>query len=160
MTAQAQPPSPQEPAPPPRNLRRIGVIAVLAAIAIAAFGIFQRRSHEAEVAQWTREQAIPTVAVIPPRAVAATQRLVLPGTVQAWYEAPIYARVNGYLKKWNFDYGAHVKKGQLLAQIDAPDLDAELAAAEANLKSAEAQTKVREAEVESAKTTYARWRDS
>src|ERR1700678_4069085 len=100
MTAQDQPPPPEDTAPPPRKLRRVGVIAVLAAIAIAAFGILQRRSHEAEVAQWTREQAIPTVAVITPRAGAATQQLVLPGTVQAWFEAPIYARVNGYLKKW------------------------------------------------------------
>ena len=52
---------------------------------------------------------------------------MLPGTVQAWYEAPIYARVNGYLKKWNFDYGAHVKKGDVLAEIETPDLDAQLA---------------------------------
>jgi multidrug efflux pump subunit AcrA (membrane-fusion protein) len=159
MTAQAQHPSPQEPAPPPRNLRRVGVIAVLAAIAIAAFGIFQRRSHEAEVAQWTREQAIPTVAVITPRAGAATQRLVLPGTVQAWYEAPIYARVNGYLKKWNFDYGAHVKKRDVLAEIDTPDLDAQLAASEAKLNSARAVVKVREAEEQFAQSTYQRWHE-
>ena len=58
---------------------------------------------------------------------AATQRLVLPGTVQAWYEAPIYARVSGYLKDWYFDYGAHVKKGDVLAEIETPDLDAQLA---------------------------------
>ena len=122
------------------------MIAVLAAIAIAAFGILQRRSHEAEVAQWTQEQAIPTVAVITPRAGAATQRLVLPGTVQAWYEAPIYARVTGYLKNWYFDYGAHVKKGDVLAEIETPDLDAQLAAAQAKLNSARAVVKVREAE--------------
>ena len=54
------------------------------------------------------------------------QRLALPGTVQAWYEAPIYARVNGYLKEWHFDYGAHVKKGDVLAEIETPDLDAQL----------------------------------
>ena len=64
-----------------------------AAVVIALFGILQRRSHEAEVTQWTKEQAIPIVAVISPHAGAAVQRLVLPGTVQAWYEAPIYARV-------------------------------------------------------------------
>ena len=160
MTAQAQHPSPQGPAPPPRNLRRVGVIAVLVAIAIAGFGILQRRSHEAEVAQWTREQAIPTVAVITPRAGAATQRLTLPGTVQAWYEAPIYARVNGYLKKWNFDYGAQVKKGDVLAEIETPDLDAQLAAAQAKLNSARAVVKVREAEEQFARSTYQRWRDS
>ena len=135
------------------------MIAVLAAIAIAAFGILQRRSHEAEVRQWTQEQAIPTVAVITPRAGAATQRLVLPGTVQAWYEAPIYARVNGYLKKWNFDYGAHVKKGDVLAEIETPDLDAQLAASQAKLNSARAVVKVREAEEQFAQSTYQRWRD-
>jgi RND family efflux transporter MFP subunit len=153
-------PAPQPKPSPPRNLGRIGLIAVLAAIAIAAFGIFQRRSHEAEVREWTQEQAIPTVAVITPRAGAATQHLVLPGTVQAWFEAPIYARVNGYLKKWNFDYGAHVKKGDVLADIETPDLDAQLAASQAKLNAARAVVKVREAEEQFAQSTYQRWRDS
>jgi RND family efflux transporter MFP subunit len=148
------------PRPPPRHLRRIGLIAAAAAIVIAVFGILQRRTHEAEVTQWTREQAVPTVAAITPKAGATEQPLVLPGTVQAWYEAPIYARVNGYLKNWYFDYGAHVKKGDLLAEIDAPDLDAQLAAAEAKLNSARATVKVREAEKQFAQTTYERWRDS
>jgi RND family efflux transporter MFP subunit len=147
-------------APPPRNLRRVGLIALVAAIAVAAFGIFERRSHEAEVAQWTEQQAIPTVAVITPRAGALTQRLVLPGTVQAWYEAPIYARVSGYLKEWHFDYGAHVKKGDVLSEIETPDLDAQLAAAQAKLNSARAVVKVREAEQQFTETTYQRWRDS
>jgi RND family efflux transporter MFP subunit len=149
-----------QPQKPLRNLRRIGLIALLAAVAIAAFGILQRRSHEAEVKQWTLDQAVPTVAVITPRPGATTQPLVLPGTVQAWYEAPIYARVNGYLKNWYFDYGAHVKKGDLLAEIDAPDLDAQLAAAQAKLNSARATVKVRESEKQFAQTTYERWRDS
>ena len=135
------------------------MLALLAAIAIAAFGILQRRSHEAEVRQWTQEQAVPTVAVITPRAGASTQRLVLPGTVQAWFEAPIYARVNGYLKKWNFDYGAHVKKGDVLAEIETPDLDAQLSASEAKLNSARAVVNVREAEERFAQSTYQRWRD-
>lgn len=150
----------RETAPPPRNLRRIGLVALVAAIAIAAFGILQRRSDEAEVAHWTAEQAIPTVAVITPQQGAATQRLVLPGTVQAWYETPIYARVNGYLKNWYFDYGAHVKKGDLLAEIDAPDLDAQLAAAQAKLNSAKAVVSVRQAERQFAESTYQRWRES
>jgi RND family efflux transporter MFP subunit len=145
---------------PPRNLRLIGLVAVVAAIVIAVFGILQRRSHEAGVTQWTKEQAIPTVTVVTPRQGASAERLVLPGTVQAWYEAPIYARVSGYLKDWYFDYGAHVKKGDLLAEIDAPDLDAQLAETEAKLNSARAQVKVREAERQFAETTYARWRDS
>jgi RND family efflux transporter MFP subunit len=147
-------------APPPRNLRRIGLIAVVAAIAVAAFGIFERRSHEAEVAQWTEQQAMPTVAVISPRVGAVTQRLVLPGTVQAWYEAPIFARVPGYLKDWYFDFGAHVKKGDVLAEIETPDLDAQLAAAQAKLNSARAVVKIREAEAQFAESTYQRWRDS
>jgi len=150
----------QETARPPQNLWRIGLVAVAAAIAIAAFGIYQRRTHEADVKQWTKEQAIPTVAVISPQVGAATQRLVLPGTVQAWYETPIYARVTGYLKSWHFDYGAHVKKGDVLAEIDTPDLDAQLAAAQAKLNSARAIVKVREAEKQFAETTYQRWRDS
>jgi RND family efflux transporter MFP subunit len=145
---------------PPRNLRRFGLLAVVAAVAVAAFGILQRRSHEAEVAQWTEQQAIPTVAVITPRTGEAAQRLVLPGTVQAWYEAPIYARVSGYLKNWHFDYGAHVKKGDVLAEIETPDLDAQLAAAQAKLNSARAVVKVREAEAQFAETTYQRWRSS
>src|SRR5580692_10513243 len=153
-------PSVHQTTPLPRNLRRIGLIAVLAAIAIAAFGILERRSHEAEVTQWTREQAIPTVAVITPMTGATSQRLVLPGTVQAWYEAPIYARVSGYLKKWYFDYGAHVKKGDVLAEIETPDLDAQLAASQARLNSARAAVKVREAEQQFAESTYQRWHDS
>ena len=156
----AEHPAPPPKVQPPRNLGRIGVIAVLAAISIAAFGILQRRSHEAEVRQWTQDQAIPTVAVITPRTGAATQHLVLPGTVQAWFEAPIYARVNGYLKMWNFDYGAHVKKGDVLAEIETPDLDAQLAASQAKLNAARAVVKVREAEEQFAQSTFQRWRDS
>jgi RND family efflux transporter MFP subunit len=136
------------------------LIAVVAAISIAALGILERRSHEAEVKQWTQEQAIPTVAVITPKPGASTQNLVLPGTVQAWYEAPIFARVSGYLKNWYFDYGAHVKKGDVLAEIETPDLDAQLAAAQAKLNSARAVVKVREAEAQFAQSTYQRWRDS
>ncbi|MDE1974313.1 MAG: efflux RND transporter periplasmic adaptor subunit [Hyphomicrobiales bacterium] len=146
--------------PPPRNLRRIGLIAAAIAILIAAFGILQRRSHEANVAQWTKQQAVPIVAVIKPETGAAAHHLVLPGTVQAWYEAPIYARVPGYLKDWNFDYGAHVKKGDVLGEIETPDLDAQLAAAQAKLNSGRALVKVREAERQFAESTYQRWRDS
>jgi RND family efflux transporter MFP subunit len=149
-------------APPPssRSLRRFGLIAVAAAIVIAVIGILERRGHEAEVEQWTQAQAIPTVALISMQHGAATQHMVLPGTVQAWYEAPIYARVPGYLKNWYFDYGAHVKKGDVLAEIETPDLDAQLAAAQAKLHSAQAVVVVRQAEKQFAETTYQRWRDS
>jgi len=163
MATEEHQPHQQTSSTPPRpsaTLRRVGLIAAAAAIVIAVVGIWQRRGHEAEVTRWTHEQAIPTVAVIKPREGPAVQRLVLPGTVWAWYEAPIYARVSGYLKNWYFDYGAHVKKGDLLGEIDAPDLDAQLAAAQAKLNSARAVVKVREAEQQFAATTYARWRDS
>ena len=153
-----------EPAKPPsrplKGLRWIGLFAVLVAIGVVAGGILERRSHENDVTKWTDEQAIPTVAVIAPKKGPATQSLVLPATVQAWYEAPLYARVPGYLKDWYFDYGAHVKKGDVLAEIDAPDLDAQLAAAQEKLNSARAVVKVREAEKQFAESTYKRWRDS
>jgi RND family efflux transporter MFP subunit len=112
------------------------------------------------VKQWTQEQAIPTVALISPQHGASTKRVALPGTVQAWYDASIYARVPGYLKDWYFDYGAHVKKGDVLAEIETPDLDAQLAAAQAKLNSAQAVVLVRQAEKQFAETTYQRWRSS
>jgi multidrug efflux pump subunit AcrA (membrane-fusion protein) len=86
--------------------------------------------------------------------------LVLPGDVQAWYEASVYARVSGYLKNWYFDIGARVKKGQVLAEIDAPDVDAQLSAAKAKLRATNAAIAVRDAETRFANTTFARWRDS
>ena len=163
MAPESHLPQHQTASPPPRasrGLRRFGLIAAVAAVAIVVFGILDRRGHEAEVRRWTQEQAIPTVAVITPQRGAAVQRLVLPGTVQAWYEAPIYARVSGYLKAWHFDYGAHVNKGDVLGEIETPDLDAQLSAAQAKLNSAKAVVKVREAERQFAQSTYQRWRDS
>ncbi len=144
----------------PKNLKRMGVIAAVIAIAIALGGLLLRWYHGREVTQWTDAQAVPTVVVLTPQRGVTGLQTVLPGNIQAWYEAPIYSRVNGYLKNWYFDYGAHVEKGQTLAVIDTPDLDAELQAALATLNSAMAQTKVREAEMEFANTTYVRWRDS
>jgi len=163
MAAEDQKPKPyaaQKPQKSSRNLRWTGICAGVVAVFIAAFGILQRRGHEAEVAHWTQKRAIPTVALITPKEGMAAQRLTLPGTVQAWYEAPIYARVNGYLKDWYFDYGAHVKKGQVLAEIETPDLDAQLAAVKAKLNSARSLVNVREAEKQFAESTYQRWRSS
>jgi RND family efflux transporter MFP subunit len=160
MTEADHTPKPAAPPPSSRSLRRFGLIAIAAAAIVAAIGILERRGHEAEVKQWTHEQAVPTVALISPEHGASTQRVVLPGTVQAWFEAPIYARVNGYLKGWYFDYGAQVKKGTVLAEIETPDLDAQLTAAQAKLNSARAVVKVREAERDFAESTYDRWRDS
>jgi RND family efflux transporter MFP subunit len=147
---------------PPRSKRsrRVAAAAVLFAIGVAIAGILVRRHQESEVAKWTNELAVPTVATVMAKQGVTGQQIVLPGNIEAWYEAPIYARVSGYLKAWHFDFGAHVKKGQLLAEIDAPDLDAQLAAANAKLASAEAQVKVRDAERNFAETTYTRWRES
>jgi len=145
---------------PRGRLRFIGLAAVAAAILVVVFGVLERRGDEAAVVQWTKEQSIPTVSFILPKQGGTDQNLVLPGDIQAWYNAPIYARVSGYLKNWYFDYGAQVKKGDLLAEIDAPDLDAQLSAAQAKLNSAMSVVTVRQAEAEFAKTTYVRWRDS
>jgi RND family efflux transporter MFP subunit len=130
------------------------------AIAVVVFGIVERRQNEVTVAQWTEAQAIPEVAVLTPKSSPAVAPLVLPGNIQAWYEAPMYARVSGYLKMWYFDYGAHVKKGDVLAEIDTPDLDAQLAAAQAKLNSALAVVNVRKTELQFAESTYNRWRES
>src|SRR3984957_20385439 len=149
-----------DPPLPVANLRRIGLIAAGIALGIVVIGLLLRWVHAREVTQWTDARAVPTVAVLTPQRGVSGLQTVLPGNIQAWYEAPIYARVSGYLKDWYFDYGAHVKKGQILAAIDTPDLDAQVNAALATLKSAVAQTKVRQAEMEFAETTYVRWRDS
>jgi len=143
-----------------RTLRIVGLTALIVAIAVAAAGVLVRWRHEAAVKHWTVAQAVPVVSFVMPRPDGSASRLILPGDIQAWFEAPIYARVNGYLKKWYFDYGAHVKAGQVLAEIEAPDLDASFLAAKAKLGSANAQVNVREAELQFAKTTYERWRNS
>ena len=144
----------------PRGLRAVGLCALVVAIAVVVFGIVERRQNEVTVAQWTEAQAIPEVAALTPKSSPAVAPLVLPGNIQAWYEAPMYARVNGYLKMWYFDYGAHVKKGDVLAEIDTPDLDAQLAAAQAKLNSALAVVNVRKTELQFAESTYNRWRES
>ena len=104
--------------------------------------------------------AAPPVDVVTARPATVGQELVLPGQTAAWYETTIYARVNGYVAKWLVDIGDHVQKGQLLATIETPELDAELSAARAQLKASEAQVAARRAEAEFSKTTTERWRDS
>ncbi|HXA36288.1 MAG TPA: efflux RND transporter periplasmic adaptor subunit [Steroidobacteraceae bacterium] len=100
------------------------------------------------------------VDVVIARPAVAGQDLALPGETAAWYETTIYARVNGYVANWLVDIGDKVKKGQVLAVIETPELDAELRAARAQLKSSQAQVGAREAEAEFSKTTNERWRDS
>jgi RND family efflux transporter MFP subunit len=104
--------------------------------------------------------APPPVDIVVAKPATVGQDLVLPGETAAWYETTIYARVNGYVAKWLVDIGDRVTKGQVLATIETPELDAELQAARAQLKTSEAQVQARKAEAEFSKTTNERWRDS
>jgi multidrug efflux pump subunit AcrA (membrane-fusion protein) len=117
-------------------------------------------AHAVAKAGETAYSTPPPVDVVIARPATMGQDLVLPGETAAWYETTIYARVNGYVAKWLVDIGDHVKKGQLLATIETPELDAELEAARAQLKASEAQVVARKAEAEFSKTTNERWRDS
>ena len=94
----------------------IGMVALIVAIAVV-FGILARSSTEHSLATETKAAAIPSVNVIYPVASTLSSEIALPGNVQAFTDTPIYSRTNGYLKSWYFDIGAHVKKGQLMAQI-------------------------------------------
>lgn len=134
----------------PTHLRFIGLVILIAAGCSAAWGIVSRRQQDRSLADWTNQQAEPTVAVAHPSTSGAARALTLPGDVQAFYDAPIYARVNGYLRSWTQDIGAHVKAGQLLATIDAPELEQELAQAQADLASARANASL-------ASLTASRW---
>jgi multidrug efflux system membrane fusion protein len=134
-----------------RRLRRTGTIAAVAICALAAVGIGLRLHAQTGVRQWTEEQAIPTVAIVSPKAGAKSEELVLPGNVRAYIEAPIYARISGYLLHWYFDIGAHVRAGQVLADIDTPELDQQINQAEADLATAHANEQL-------AASTAARWK--
>ncbi len=129
----------------PPGLKRWGKIAVVAAIAIAVLGIGWRMYKNYNTAAWTDAQAVPTVQIIKLKGAKAGSTLTLPGDVQAFTTAPIYAQVSGYVKKWYFDIGAPVKKGQLLAELDTPDLAGQSAQGRANLVNAIAAQKLSEA---------------
>jgi RND family efflux transporter MFP subunit len=124
--------------PRPHLLLTIGLVALLAAGAIAANGLISRARSSQDVATWTNAQAIPAVALAKIARGAAEQTLILPGNIQPYSKAAIYARVSGYLNSWQQDIGAHVAAGQVLALIDTPDLDQQLAQAKATLASAKA----------------------
>jgi RND family efflux transporter MFP subunit len=125
----------------PRTLKRlllVGILAALAAGAIAANGLTVRARTKQDLVQWTHDHAVPTVALAKLAQGAAQQNLILPGNIQPYNKAALYSRVNGYLTSWNKDIGAKVKAGELLASIEAPDLDQQLAQAKATLASAKA----------------------
>ena len=132
-----------------RTLFMYGVPVVLTA-ALLVYGLVGRERALAALKQVATDQAVIPVQVINPQKGPATRPLVLPGTVRAWYEAPIFGQVAGYVSSWNEDYGATVKAGQLLATIQTPSLDAQYAAAKASLKVAQANYRL-------AQSTAARW---
>lgn len=107
-------------------------------VILGAFTLFQRRAQYHALAENTEALAIPTVAVTHPTAEVAQEDLVLPGTLQAYVESPIYARTNGYLQKWYHDIGTRVPKGELLADIDTPEVDQQLSQARADLNTSQA----------------------
>ena len=124
--------------PTPRQLLLAGAIALVAAGAIAANGLISRARTTQNLTQWAKAQAVPTVTLAKLARGDAAQTVILPGNIQPINKAAIYARVSGYLKTWQQDIGAHVTAGQVLASIDAPDLDQQLAQAKATLASAKA----------------------
>src|SRR2546421_8019893 len=113
-------------------------VIVMVLVVLGALTLFQRRSQYQALAKETETLAIPTVAVIHPSVESAQEDLVLPGAMQAYVESPIYARTNGYLKKWYHDIGSRVRQGELLADIDTPEVDQQLSQARAELNTAQA----------------------
>jgi RND family efflux transporter MFP subunit len=126
--------------PQPHKSRLFGLlfVAVIILVVLGAFTLFQRRSQYQALAKETETLAVPTVAVIHPTTEPSEEGLVLPGSMQAYVESPIYARTNGYLKKWYRDIGSRVQKGELLADIDTPEVDQQLLQARADLETSQA----------------------
>ena len=127
-----------DPSPVGRRLRLASIVAGAAAAAVVAVGLVGRAREAVSVRRWTAAEAIPTVSVVTPAPEAGGDPLTLPGALQAFYNAPIYARVPGYVHGWYADIGARVKAGQRLADIDTPELDQQLIQARADLASAQA----------------------
>ena len=128
-----------------RGLRIAGMAVAASAAVIVGTGISSRKMADARLSEWTESQAVPVVAVATPDLQGKSATLDLPGRIEAYSQAQIYARVSGYLKAWNADIGAPVKAGQLLAEIDAPDLDQQILQAQADLSSAQANAALAEA---------------
>jgi len=138
-----------------RKLGIFGVVVLIGAGFIVATGIRAREESGAKLKEWTDSQAIPPVAVIFAEAGALTATIDLPGRLEAYYRAPIFARVNGYLRSWSADIGARVKAGEVIAEIDAPDLDQQLLQARADLTNQQASAKLSEVTLARRKTLIA-----
>ena len=138
-----------------RKLGIFGVIAVAGALTLVVSGIRAREDSDVKLKEWTDQQAVPAVAVIYADAGPLTATIDLPGRLEAYYRAPIFARVNGYLKSWSKDIGARVKAGEVIAEIDAPDLDQQLLQARADLANQQASAKLSEVTLARRKTLIA-----
>src|ERR1700751_3222740 len=132
-------PPPELPPAPPRKAIVIVVLVVVALAASGAASMFNRVRAGRALAQETEIDSIATVAVVHPIAEKPDEELVLPASLQAYEESPIYARTNGYLLRWYRDIGSHVAKGELLADIDTPEVDQELSQARASRQQSAAQ---------------------
>jgi RND family efflux transporter MFP subunit len=138
---------------PPSRWLLVGLSAAAIVLGIVIYsGIHERAQAESTLGVRTERAAVPTVTVVQPTSGAVTQEIVLPGNTQAFNDTPIYARTNGYLKRWYIDIGAHVQQGQLLAEIDTPEIDQQLEQARADLKNAQANEQL-------AQITAARWQN-
>src|ERR1700687_5585860 len=135
---------PTEDIKPPsrRSLLTVAAAAVLLAAVVVGYGFINRAQSKQEVVDWTNTQAVPTVALAQPIPGSSSQTLTLPGNIQPFNRAAIFARVNGYVKTWDHDIGSPVKSGQALAAIDAPDLDQQLSQAKATLASVRANLQI------------------
>ncbi|MGC1860516.1 MAG: efflux RND transporter periplasmic adaptor subunit [Methylocystis sp.] len=134
----------------PARLKRRFIAAALVALVFAAGGILLRSLGEAKLVEATKKGAIPAVAFVTPQSGPGVEEVVLPGNIQSFYDARIRSRVQGYVRDWKYDIGAEVKAGDVLATIEAPDLDQRLQQAKGELSRAEA-------EVNLAKLTSKRW---
>ena len=124
-----------------QHSRRLWFFASIVAVVVTsvlAFGILSRVKAAASLRTVTAQMAVPAVSVAQPKPAAPAQEIILPGNIQPLISSPVYARTDGYLKKWYFDIGAHVKAGQLLATIQSPEIDEQLAQARSNLATAQA----------------------
>lgn len=143
------------PSTPPvrgRSIAFVTAVLLLLAILAAAFGLWHRHHEKQTLVMEQRETSLPTVQLKMPELSSSAQEIVLPGNMQAFVNAPIYARTNGYVRAWYKDIGSHVHKGELLATIETPELDEQLAQARADLATAKAETGL-------ARITAERYRD-
>jgi RND family efflux transporter MFP subunit len=132
-----------------------GVVAVVAALLLVVTGIRAREDSSVKLKEWTDNQAVPSVAVVVPDPKPLQATIDLPGRLEAYNRAPIFARVSGYLKYWNADIGARVKAGDVIAEIEAPDLDQQLLQARADLANQQASAKLSDVTLARRKTLIA-----